>query len=88
MYLSKQPAFTEIIFRRRVVTAPSKGITTEYSPRAEQNPYDCAMIIDTFHRVLRAGRTVHTGMAREMLLVKKDSFHAKNFKVWFKHLFP
>ena len=79
--LSKQPTFFEISLGRGVVPALGEGVASEYPPTTEQYTYDNAVIIDTFERILRTGRTVQTGMTGKTFLIEKDRVHTKHFKI-------
>ena len=60
-------------------------MTAEYPPNAKPYPYEHALIIDTLHRVLRAGGIIQAGMPRDILLIKAYRPHTENFQIRLKH---
>ncbi len=69
-----------MIFRGGVVSALGKGVATKHAPQSAQNPREKAKIVYAAQGVFRTGRTVKTGMARKMSLVKDYKPHGQHFE--------
>lgn len=76
-----EPDRQEQIFLGGIVSAAGKGIASKQPPDPKREPDHYAVVVERFHHVLRARRTIKAGTFREPALVKQHAPHQKHFEI-------